>query len=256
MVLDHSNNTDIRGGIINSVGGDQIHTINNLQISFSLFGIGQTRHVSHNIVEDSSRSIGGISSERLLLIPSDSSSDVSSMLDTAVCLIIRITHLLLDNRGASDNHRDLTLELKSLHQSLTLAGLAITEYEGRPLGQSLAKTVSSEAERCCMVLQELLDRVDGTWQGLNPTSINSLWRPVWWCRWDGDELASLRKDLTKNRRSVEGFLLALHSYVVLVNHVLPEGSSHFQNKITGYHGWRLETNSKPDMYPSQNFMLF
>lgn len=54
----------------------------------------------------------------------------------------------------------------------------IQVYGHTPLGQNLANTINLEVERCRVVLQQVLDGVNGTGQGLNPTSISSLWSIV------------------------------------------------------------------------------
>jgi hypothetical protein len=73
----------------------------------------------------------------------------------AARLIIKIVELLMDPEY-SDYHRDLKMELESLQQTLTLAGLAIYAYEYTPLGRSLADIMNQEAERCCVVLKDLI----------------------------------------------------------------------------------------------------
>lgn len=220
MVFDHSANIDLRGGIITSIDRDQINTTvvsNHIQISFSLFG-SQTHHLPYNfrggpprLTSDCSTS----SEEWRLIPPQQRSHDIVSIINITAGLIVQITHLLHDRREASNNHRDLVHELKALHQTLVVTGLAIQEYESRPLGQSLANTITPKVEQSYITLQELLDRANGTWQGLNLTSISNLWCLVWWGRWDGDELSSLRRNLCDNRRSLEAFLVALHSYVMV-----------------------------------------
>jgi hypothetical protein len=261
MVLNHSRNIDARGSTINSIGRDQTHTtINFIQISCSLFGSGQTRQPPLHFKEGRSPlpvSQNAIFSEERLISPLHPPLDAGPIIDKSVGLIVQITRLLHDRRDGSNSQRDLVHELKSLHQTLTLTGLAVQEYEGRPLGQSLANTITLEVGRCRVVLQELFDGINGTWLGLNITSIGSLWRPVWWGRWDGDELTSLKRNLFESRRSLEGFLMALHSCVLLsclFNHTLTYFS--FQNHRKGYRGWTWETSYKPAMYLLKGFIIF
>lgn len=148
--------------------------------------------------------------------PPPHSRGTVSIVDITLGLIVQITHLLLDRRReASNNHQDLPDELKSLHQTLAVIRLAIEEYESRPLGQGLANTINPAVEQCYMILHELLDRINGIWESLNITSIGSLWRLVWWGGWESDDISSLRRTLSVSRRSLEGFLMALHSYVAL-----------------------------------------
>lgn len=219
MAFSHSSNTDARGSTFNCIGRDQTHNRTTIiQINFSLFGSGQGSHLPIGFIDsDPSRPISGANTSptnrQLVTI---NHFDAFSDVDTAVGLIVQITHLLIDCRDTSNNHRDLAIELKSLHQTLTITGLAIKEYKGRPLGQSLANMIAPEVEQCCTVLREMLGRVNGTWLGLNNTTISSLWRPVWWRRWGGDEMVLLRRQLTHSRKALEGFLIAIHSYVFLI----------------------------------------
>ena len=257
MVLDHSNNTDARGCTFSNVGRDQTNTT---IINISLFGprpasIHQQSHPPLHFTDDLSRPTAGLDSlsQGRLVIRPYNSSDAGSIVDSAVSLIVQITDLLIDRRDSSNKHRDLELELKSLHQTLTLTALGIQEYKDRPLGQSLAHTIAEETERCSMVLRELLDRVNDTWLGLSFTSIGDLWRPVWRSRWDGGELASLRLKLFGSRKSLVGFLVGLHSYVFVVFHAYPLTSC--DNKYEVLHGWSLEMNCTQAIYPSKGFMI-
>ena len=126
---------------------------------------------------------------------------------------MQITGKLIDHRDVSVNHRDLEWQLKSLHQTLIMTGLAVDEYKNGPLGPCLIKVISTEIIRCCMVLQELLLKVNGTCMGLKFTKIGSFWRPVWWERWEGDEMISLRWQVSPSRKSFDSLLMALHSCV-------------------------------------------
>ena len=230
MVLNHARNVDARGGTFNNVQRDQHQTNNNnvttfnrpniqISLNFSLFGSQTQNHLPPNFCNNLSEPSGHDTiSQGRLLVTSSHSSDAVSGIDSGIGLIVQITNLLIDHRDSSNTQRDLAVELKSLHQTLTLTGFAIQEYEDRPLGQSLAHMIAPSIERCCAVLQELFDRVSGTLLGLDLTRISDLWRPVWWGRWDGDELASLKKTLAEIRRLLESFLMALHSYVIIGFH--------------------------------------
>jgi hypothetical protein len=136
-----------------------------------------------------------------------------SILHITINLIIKITTLLIEQQSA-DEHRDLRLDLKALYEVLALTRTAIQEYENRPLGPSLVNAVTPEVNRCRDVLQELFDRVNGTWKGLNQTSIGELWHSVFRSGWDRNELELLRTKLLKSRESLRGFLTALNSYVI------------------------------------------
>ena len=209
MALSHARYMDARHSTFCAVGRDHI-TIN--QISFSLFGSRHTPvHFPLSSGPPQPTSHPKASPPRGSLVTTYQSSDIGAVLDTASSLAVRITKLLVDHRASSNNDRDLELELKSLLQALTLTGLAVQEYADRPLGQSLARTITPEAKRCCMVLQELFDKLNSTWPHLSSTSFSGLWCHIWQRQWDGNELASLRKELFYRRKSLEGALMALHS---------------------------------------------
>ena len=179
-------------------------------------------------------------------------SNAGAILDTASGLIEQITGLLINCRDPSNGHRALELELKSLHQTLTLTRFAIQQYDNKPLGRSMANSVASEVGRCCIILQKLLDHVNGTCLGLKSTIINNLWWRVWWGRWNGDEFVWLRTNLSTSQQSLVGFLMALHSYVVLSFH-----APSFTETPPNYevlHGWSWETICKQDLCLLGNFM--
>jgi hypothetical protein len=211
--------TDARRSTFNDVGRDQNITQNTY---FILGSLPKPYQFNYSAIYDSPQPLGHEILPRPrsgLHIATNHIPDVHPAVDIAVGLIIRIARLLVDHED-SDNRRDLKLELKSLYQTLTLTSLAIQEYNDRPLGRSLVNTIAPEVERSTAVLSELLDRISGTGQGLFHTSISDLWRQVWWSRWAGDELASLKAKLSHIRRLLGGFLLALNSYVeILLFHV-------------------------------------
>jgi hypothetical protein len=132
--------------------------------------------------------------------------------DIAFGLIDKIEQLMADR--AIDNDHHLKHDLDTLRQLLTLTRLAIDVFRPTPLGRSLAECIDLEVERCCTVLQELLDSIRTYRQGLFATYIRDLWYNVWWSGWGEDELLSLRTKLLENRKSLEGFLMALQSYVL------------------------------------------
>jgi len=121
----------------------------------------------------------GTLSQRSILVPTYYTFEIIEV--AATDLIVKIVYLL--RKGSSDRYQDLELELKSLRQSPMLTRNPIQVYGHTPLGQNLANTINPE-----VVLQEVLDGVNGTGQDLNPTSISSLWSIVQWSRWNGDEL--------------------------------------------------------------------
>ncbi|KIM74240.1 hypothetical protein PILCRDRAFT_709571 [Piloderma croceum F 1598] len=211
MALSHPTYTDARRSTFNDIGRDQNITHNTYIILGSL---PKPYQFNHSAIHDSPQPSGHEILPRpqsRLHIGTNHISDIHFAVDIAVGLIIRIARLLVDHEDPSNNRRDLKLELKLLYQTLTLTGLAIQEYNDRPLGQSLVNTIAPEVERSITVLSELLDKISGTGQGLLHTSISDLWRQVWWSRWAGDELASLKVELSHIRRLLGGFLSALNS---------------------------------------------
>jgi hypothetical protein len=89
-------------------------------------------------------------------------------------MIIDIIALL----KSSERHLDLIQDLKLLNEMLSLAGVAIQAYSDTPLGPGLASVINEIAFRCCIVLQELFERIKQCWQGLTPTKVHHLWRQV------------------------------------------------------------------------------
>jgi hypothetical protein len=228
MTFNHSSNIDAREATINTVGRDQsnIQTNNNIQNCNVYINLGSAPERALPLLH--SLGIGlpnntncgpshptpdyQVSSQRSLHSTANRLSEVLFVVDIAVGLIIRITSLLVDPGDPSNNRRDLELELKSLQQTLTLIRLAIQEYDDRPLGQSLAYTITPAVQRCSIVLSELHDKINGTGLRLLHTSIRDLWRPVWWSRWlDDGEVASLKMKLRDIRISLGGILSALNS---------------------------------------------
>ena len=215
MAFKKSRYTDASRSTFNDVGRDQIqnNTIINHQtihVHLSASGSGQTLQHLRNISNDLPRLTPNFDTLSQGNVLSTTYQTVSAV-ETVVGLIVQITHLM-DRSNDGNNHRDMELELNSLQQTLTLAKLAIQAYGDRPLGQSLANTITPQVERCRVVLLELLDGVNSTRQGLFFTSIRNLWHPVWRKRWDGDEVASLRMKMHGIRMLLGGFLMALNSY--------------------------------------------
>ena len=170
---------------------------------------GWTR--AHPPARTSSQENGPLES-RLSRLDSD---DIISVLHATTRRIVQIVELLIKSQAAqsSDEHRDLSLrlELDSLYKSLALTRAVIEEYKDRPLGQGLTRAVSSEVVRCREAVEELFDRISGTWYSLKQTNISSLWRSV---LWEGDELTTLRMRLSNSQESLCLLLRALNSYVL------------------------------------------
>ena len=213
MAFSNSKSTEVSRSTFNDIGRDQII----IQFNISLFGPRQPP--PGRVHHEESKALAWPGPSPVTLSPSAPVSPSTfpesiSVLDITADLIVQIVDLLIMPRQPTDNHSDLRLEMKTLHQSIILTRRAIQEYENRPLGQSLIHAVTLEVDRCRVILQDVFDTVNGTWHGLNPTSIRNFWRPVWWGRWDGDEMALLRDQLSDSRKTLHGFLMALNSYVV------------------------------------------
>jgi hypothetical protein len=224
MTFDHSSNIDAREATINTAGRDQSNIqINNYHVYINLDSAPERAlHLLHSVGiglpnDTNCRPLRPAPdyqvSQRSLHSIVNRLSEVLFIIDLAVDLIVRITNLLVDPEDPSNNRRDLKLELKSLQQTLILIRLAIQEYDDRPLGQSLAYTITPEVQRCTTVLSELYDLIKGTGLRLLHTSIKDLWRPVWWSKWLDSDVASLKMKLRDIRISLGGILSALHSYV-------------------------------------------
>jgi hypothetical protein len=209
MALSHSQYVDTRQSTFNNVLGNQTNQTFNITIVSS--APEWTLSSLDDVVQRPTSSPESVSQRKVHALKYH--FEASSAGDIAIGLIVKIMQLLIVHIRSSDNHRDLKLELESLHQSLTLTGLAIQTYQHSPLGKNLAKNITPEVMQCRVALQELLNKVSGTWRGLNSTNISDLWFSVWWSRWEGDELASLRLQLSESRKSLDAILKALNSYV-------------------------------------------
>jgi hypothetical protein len=259
MAFSNAKYTDISRSTFNDVGRDQIIT-QVFQINISLFGSRQSPpgHVHHK----GSKALAGPSLAPVTLSPNAPASpshlpeSISEVVDITASLIVQILNLLITpGQSMTNNQRDLRLELKTLHQSIMLTRHAIQEYENRHLGQSLIHAVTPEVDRCRVVLQELFDRVNGTWKGLDSTCIRDFWRQVWWGRWDGDEMALLKDQLSGSRKLLLGFLRALNSYVVFgCSHNAPTEISFVMINLKALCGWSWETTCAQAIYHSPSFI--
>jgi hypothetical protein len=207
MVLDHSRSVDARGGTFNDILRDQInHCQNNtthIHIYSSLSHLEQTQP---QIIRDLSQTTSSetLSHGDVFAYQSDINS---STRDIAARLIVQIVQALMVP-DSSNHYQNLKLELKALQETLTLVGLAIYAYEYTPLGQCLAKIVDQEANRCRLVLQQLLAAINSHRLGLNSTPIGYFWRHV---LHQVEQLDSLRIQLATSRGSLAKCLKALNS---------------------------------------------
>jgi hypothetical protein len=90
-------------------------------------------------------------------------------------------------------------------------------YEDTFLFDTLATTLLPEIERCCIVLQDMLEMSILCRDGLAPTPIRALWRHVWWNTVDEE---TWRKEIRAHHTSHITFLWVLNSYVHVNYHVL------------------------------------
>jgi hypothetical protein len=202
MALSHSQYVDTRQSTFNNVLGNQTNQTFNITIVSS--APEWTLSSLDDVVQRPTSRPESLS-QRKVHAPKYP-FEASSAGDIAIGLIVKIMQLLIVHIRSSDNHRDLKLELESLHHSLTLTRLAIQTYQHSPLGKNLAKSITPEVMQCRVALQELLNKVSGT-------NLSDLWFSVWWSRWEGDELTSLRLQLSESQKSLDAVLKALNSYV-------------------------------------------
>lgn len=213
-------NVDARHGTFNNAnnaGQNIIVNTNDVQIvyEFSLFGRRQppvVRPAINHLPLPVSGADTLIPSRRILRAETYRSSDAVLAIDDALGLLVRIAHLLVDRGIApSDDRPDLKYELNSLYQSLVLAKNGIQVYDDKPLGRVLANAITPVVNQCTVALQDLFEIADGTREGLDPTRISPLWLPVWWRRWDTNELTSLKHKLIGVQTPLRAFFVALHS---------------------------------------------
>ena len=212
MVLDHAENVDARGGTFSDIHRDQFqaHTIL-YQPNFHLnICSGQPLHqLLHNITNELQlpTSNSNTWSQAKALIPLD---HPRTSCDLVGCLIVEIMQALRDP-SPTDLYNDLKLELKSLKETFTLAGLAIRAYEYTPLGQNLVRIINQVAERCITVLQKLLEHINHYRWGLDSTRFGIFWRQICWSGDDVDKLAVLKRELSVCQLSLAECLKGLNS---------------------------------------------
>jgi hypothetical protein len=221
MDVSHSN-IDARQSIFNQVGRDMIHhQTKHLHINIFLRGSQRT---PHPIPTDLPRPFQVLSQGSLVAYRS---SDVVAAVDAALGLINQTVELLRDCRNSSNCCLNLILEIHSLQQTLTLARSTVQKYDKTPLAHSLANIIIPEVQRCSLVLQELIDSIDSPWLDITITSVGGFWRRIWWSVWVGGQSAPLGKKLSRSRQLIQGLLMALHSYVLVV--IQPPSSAESQS---------------------------
>lgn len=203
MAASHPRNVDARGSTFTYIGRDS-HTHY------------QTVHVHLSHPDLPQRILRNFSGDGSLQTPTSAGfqsghSSLQSCFarEVAAGLVIKIMQSLMEREP---RYFRLKLVLELLHKTLTLGGLAIQAYEYTPLGRNLANVVNQEAEKCCIILQELLDKINCHCQGLISTNVQTLWRRV---LWSGCGLDEMEIKLSSRQRSLGECLMALNSYVSL-----------------------------------------
>jgi phage terminase Nu1 subunit (DNA packaging protein) len=202
-------NVDARGVTLNNVGRDQY----NLQLIIN--GSTSDRTVSgilrdFGLVPQLSTAGPATLPRRDVLARSQRHYGADLAGDIAMSLTVKIMQLLIDRRESLDD-RALVQELKTLQQTVTLVGLAIQTYEYTPLGRNLANNIIPEVEQCCVVLDELFQKINNYREGLYLTSIRNLWHQVRRSGSEVDGLSLLRVRLSLHQRLLGEFLVALNS---------------------------------------------
>jgi hypothetical protein len=220
MAFSHSRYIDVNISNFYDIGRDynansSVH-LDNRTIHIYVSGSDAATHVLQGLNASdklpSSTSRLDTLSPGVTVIPVCHTSTVSSGVDIATGLIVKIMQLLINHGAFSENCQDLKHDLQSLYQLLALTGLATEAYRFTPLGHNLAGAINPEIQQCRMLLQDVLDKAQSCQLALNATRINGLWGQVWSRGWDRAELASLRIKLATHRESFRRFLMALHSY--------------------------------------------
>jgi hypothetical protein len=163
----------------------------NTTANFCLFGFftAESRQTANNIQDNHSKELSrptlcnGLKSQRGVAAKSCHSLDALSIINIAVGLIAQLAEKLIRRGDPSNN------QLRSLNQTLTQLGIAIQVYDGRPLGQSLANTITPEVEQCVVLLRVWLHNVGK--------------REV--------ALIAVKRDLFCRLTSLDELLMALHS---------------------------------------------
>lgn len=135
------------------------------------------------------------------------SFEIGPGIDIVESLIVNIVQSLMQP-DCPGYYCELKRELKSLREMLTLARVAISMCESRPLRQSLARFTSRQVDGCNPILQELLGKIKSHRRDLGSTPIGFLWSTV---LASGDEmgLESLRKKLSVYQNFLGQCLMAL-----------------------------------------------
>jgi hypothetical protein len=251
-------NVDANQSTFNYVGRDQTtnHFTYFIYTSQPPPGSEQTLPHPHNLCSDLSwpaSSPKAVSRGNDLISTYHTSEDVS-VVDITTNLTEKIVQLLISGESW-DKFRDLKLELESLHLTLFSTRSAVQIFKDTPLDQSVANTINPTVGQCFIILQEVFDHINRYRDGVLSTTINFLWPQVCLNGWDMGKLGSLILKLSACRELVDGFLMALSSYVspsfvhshLLKDHILPK------NIVLS--GRNSEINFPEVLHPSIHFLL-
>lgn len=208
--FNQASGTDVSSGRFSHAGRDQtlIHNIHSSG-SIHFWSSGQPSHWEHPSDNPGDNKLcPDLCTSHQGSIPV-TTDDCIFVTKRAMAIIIQIINIL-DNR---DIFQALRLELESSAKILDLIKRAIKEYEDKPLGQSLANTITPEVERCCSALQVLLAKVKGILAASISPGIGFLrWALGMESNGDVNDLAMVTRRLTDSRNFLGRFLLALNSY--------------------------------------------
>ena len=165
------------------------------------------------------------------LISTYHTSEDVSVVDITTDLIEKIVQLLISGESW-DKIRNLKLELELLHLTLFSTRSAIQIFKDTPLDQSVANTINPTVWQCFIILQEVFDHINCYRDGVLSTTINFLWLQVCLNGLDMGKLGLLRLKLSACRESLDGFLMALSSYVSVFNAFPPTEGSHSTKKYS------------------------
>ena len=113
----------------------------------------------------------------------------------------------------SGEQRALLFEIQSLSGVLVLAKEIVERYYSNSnldIATNLAISVNQEVSQCRLILQRFLDKAVCYKRPLAQTSINSLWKSVWWAAVETTEINNLQAKLANHRSHLTLLLLGLN----------------------------------------------
>ena len=199
-------------------GNQTVHNNTVIQINMLPFLSGPRQPSYHRLPSEASNATPSPVQEKLSQgyhpITTPNVSDVASIIETTTHIIVQTTDMLIDRGGPPTGHKDLVLGVEIVEPNIDPDGNCGSRICRPDPWVKVWPTQSLlNVDQCREALLELLDRLNSTCQGLMPTKISALWRPVFGNCWDGNELLSLKMKLCYMRKLFRGFLMALNSYV-------------------------------------------